>query len=97
MRPLVLGRGATAADLAGPAAAEGAAGPARLELLRPDDARRGLLRVRLDGEWVGDLLLPSAGDRDRVLDALRSGAVDVVTGPVPAPDFAGFDTPTPAV
>jgi hypothetical protein len=42
----------------------------RIEVILPDDRSRLFLRVRLDGDWAGDLLFASADDRSAFLDAL---------------------------
>jgi hypothetical protein len=51
-----------------------------VEVVGADGPGCAALHVRFGGEWLGDLLLASAGDRARVVDALRAGAVTVVTG-----------------
>lgn len=44
----------------------------------PEDQRRLLLRVLLDGEWSGDLLFTSSGARSAFVDALTAGEFSVV-------------------
>lgn len=58
----------------------------RIEFGVPDDGRRLLLRVSLDGDWNGDLLFPSTDARSAFLDALTSGAISVVKRPIPLTD-----------
>lgn len=64
---------------------------AQVELVVPDDGRRCLLRVRLNDEWVGDLLFGAIAERDSMLRALADGAVSVVRRPVPITDFSIVD------
>lgn len=52
----------------------------------PDDERRLLLRVLLDGEWSGDLLFDSSDARSAFLDALTAGKISVVRHPIPLAD-----------
>lgn len=44
----------------------------------PDDERRLLLRVSLDGDWSGDLQFTSSDARSAFLDALTSAEFSVV-------------------
>ena len=64
---------------------------ADVELVLPDDQRRFLLQVRLNDEWVGDLLFSSIAERDIMLGALTEGAASVVRRPVPIADFSVVD------
>ena len=50
----------------------------RVEFGIPDDERRLLLRISLDGDWSGDLQFTSAEARSAFLDALTSGEFSVV-------------------
>jgi hypothetical protein len=59
-----------------------------VEVVPAADGACAVLRVRFAGEWLGDLLLACDGERDRVVTALRDGAV-VVTSP------AGVGAPGP--
>ena len=91
MRALVTGRAMTPADLALLVRPEGVradgGGAVVLEEVLAADGACAVLRVRFAGEWLGDLLLASADERDRVVAALRAGAVAVVPLPgVEAPD-----------
>lgn len=63
----------------------------QVELVLPDDTRRLLLQVRLNDEWVGDLLFSSADARDTVLGALTAGAVSVATRTIPLADMSIVD------
>ncbi len=73
----------------------------RIEFGVPDDDRRPLLRVWLDGDWNGDLLFPSTGARSAFVEALTSGAISVVKRPIPLTDvctelgFAPANSPAP--
>lgn len=51
-----------------------------VELIAPDD-RATLVRVRLSGAWVGDLLVPSRAERRALLAALVGGGVTVLRQP----------------
>lgn len=64
------------------------AGRAHVEFVVPDDHRRALLRVRMDDEWVGDLLPSSVGARDALLGALTAGEFSVVAGRIFVPDLS---------
>jgi hypothetical protein len=64
---------------------------AEVELVLPDDRRRFLLRVRMNDEWVGDLVFGSIAERDTMLGVLTDGAVSVVSRPVPIADFSIVD------
>lgn len=81
MRAMVTGRAMTPADLALLTGCGGdrAGGAGLVVAVVADGPGCPVLRVRFAGEWLGDLLLGSAADRDRVVDALRTGAVAVVT------------------
>lgn len=61
---------------------------AQVELVLPDDERRFLLRVRLNDEWVGDLLFSSPAERDTMLGALGEGDFSVVRRPMPLADLS---------
>lgn len=51
------------------------------------------MRVRLNDEWVGDLLFSSLAQRASTLSALAEGAVSIARRPVPITDFAIAETP----
>lgn len=61
-------------------------GAPHVEFTVPDDPARSLVRVRMDGAWVGDLLPASVPDRESLLEALTAGAVSVVRCPIPLAD-----------
>jgi hypothetical protein len=72
--------------------------PARVVLVLPSDVRRSLVRIRFEGQWIGDLLPVSVEERDEVLAALAAGDVEVVTRLVPPPDYSanlGGEAPEP--
>ncbi len=97
MRALVTGRAMTPADLALLVRPEGvrADGGAVVveavvvEVVPGADGGCAVLRVRFAGEWLGDLLLASGGERDRVVAALRDGAVVVTPPPGVQPPHRG--------
>jgi hypothetical protein len=64
---------------------------AEVELVIPDDKRRFLLQVRLNDEWIGDLLFSSIAERAIMLGALTEGAVSVVRRPIPIADLSIVD------
>lgn len=76
-------------------AEEGKPTSAQVELVLPDDERRLLLRVRLNGERVGDLLFSANAERDAMLDALTEGAVSVARRPVPIADLSIAESAPP--
>jgi hypothetical protein len=53
-----------------------------IEFGLPEDQGPLLLRVRLDGEWAGDLLFASVGARSTFVDALTTGEISVVRCPI---------------
>jgi hypothetical protein len=71
--------------------------PARVVLVLPSDARRSLVRIWFEGQWIGDLLPVSVEERDEVLAALAAGDVEVVTRLVPLPEYSdlGGEPPEP--
>lgn len=62
-------------------------------LVLPADEKRLILRVEVDGAWAGDLLCTDASQRQALLGALSTGAVSVVTRPLPRPDWTIVDPP----
>lgn len=67
---------------------------AHLELVLPEDNHQYLLRVRLNDEWIGDLLFSSLAQRDSTLGALTEGAVSIARRPIPIADFTIAETPS---
>lgn len=60
----------------------------RVEFTRPADERRFLLRVQLDGKWVGDLLPETSDERDALLRAFAAADITVATRAIPLPDVS---------
>ncbi len=58
----------------------------RIEFAVPEDERRLLLRVLLDGDWSGDLLFTSFDARSAFLDALTAGEISVARRRIPLTD-----------
>lgn len=65
-----------------------------VELVVPDDPRRAVVRVELDGEWAGDLVIGSPQERARLLSALVTGDLRVIARDLPLTDFSVADRVT---